>query len=478
MMYCFRRSDAPVGRSWREPGTRDPRASAQMRGDMMLASTRLYISSGKMKISMSESVTADEPPAPDPYHVREEQPPERGRRDRPRGKGRRDERRDTSGRDRRPVERERRKPGAPRRRDRPEARPPPLPQEERLPFMISFVPEQNHLATMVSDIRTARHAFPLPEVAHRFLNTPDWHLVKFEAHKRPGGTYAAKLFQSRFSGVLFVDRTEAVKQVAQEAMTQLFTQETVQKDPPAGNFVCIARCRLTGVLLGPPNYHGYNERVDEIHRTRFSRMTLDEYRRNIETVHDPELIERWKEEVRTFTVYRLKKGGDGNEPWDASQAMAFVQDKVVPARVAEVARVVLPGRVSREIRDPRLLRLLRAAWTREQRSPATLMRALRGAFRRMGLFLFKTKGDHTFVTVIQPRPIAPDQVVETIREVLLWLKAHPGCSRHDLVRGLRPEAGEDPAKLGEVLQPLTWLIDRGHVIEFYDGTLATPKDAV
>jgi len=31
-----------------------------MRGDMMLASTRLYMSSGKMNTSMSESVTAED----------------------------------------------------------------------------------------------------------------------------------------------------------------------------------------------------------------------------------------------------------------------------------------------------------------------------------------------------------------------------------------------------------------------------------
>ena len=42
------------------PSNQGSSRHCQMRGDMMLASTRLYISSGKMKTSMSESVTADD----------------------------------------------------------------------------------------------------------------------------------------------------------------------------------------------------------------------------------------------------------------------------------------------------------------------------------------------------------------------------------------------------------------------------------
>ena len=42
------------------PANQGSSRQAQMRGDMMLASTRPYISSGKMNTSMSDSVTADD----------------------------------------------------------------------------------------------------------------------------------------------------------------------------------------------------------------------------------------------------------------------------------------------------------------------------------------------------------------------------------------------------------------------------------
>lgn len=341
--------------------------------------------------------------------------------------------------------------------------------------MISFLPEQHRLAAVAADIRASHHAFPLPELAHLFLNSPEWHHVKIEAQKRTGGQYGATLYQSRLTGLLFADRAACLNHTADEAMKRLFTVETIQKDPPAGNFVCVARCRLSRELLGPPNHHGYNKRVEELHRTRFSHMSLDEYRRNIETLHDAELIERWKEEARSHTQYRLIEGGETAEPMDQNAACAYVEEQVAPKKVKEVGRAVLPGPVSRDIQDPGLIRLLRAAWDREQRFPVTLIRALRGAFRRMGLHFFNAGKGETFVTAVQPKPIDPGHVVETIREVLEWLKAHPGCTRRDLVQGVRPSGCEDPAEIALVLQPLIWLVEKGHVIEFHNGTLAAPR---
>ena len=431
---------------------------------------------------------ARQPPSADPYRDARggEDTPRRERRT---GGSPRD-RRQTGARgprqDRRPAERSGRRPeaGENRRgaRDRGDAprdrRPPPAPSQAPLPIQVSFIPGQKKLTAMAADIRTAQHAFPLPELAHLFLSSPDWHLVKFEAHKQKGGAYATEFYQSRLNGRLFMDRNEAWNDVTETALATCFIAETQQQDPPAGNFVCVGRCRLSGELLGPPNYHGYNEQVETLHRTRFPRMSLDEYRREIETVRDPELVERWKEEWRTRTVYRLKPeygGAEDAEAMSEKQARTYVQEHIAPKQVVKVKRAIVPGRVSRDIRDPRLLSLLRAAWGREQRFPVTLIRALRGAFRRMGMHLFETPGNVLFVTGIPPRPVDPARVVDNIRDVLEWLHAHPGCTRQELVHGVRPDTEAEPSQLGAVLHPLTWLIERGHVIEFHNGTLAVPQ---
>jgi hypothetical protein len=368
-----------------------------------------------------------------------------------------------------------------------------------LPFQVSFIPEQDHLAAVVRDIRASQHAFPLPEVAHRFLHSPEWHSVKLEAERPEQGKPGPQLFQSKVSGRVFVRREAAEAAVVDELLAERFEVEEVPQDPPSGQFVCVGRCRLSGELLGPPNYHGYTQRVEELHRTRFAQMTLDAYRREIETVRDPELIEAWKQQCSTRTVYRLKSAGgeqavavkateseatdsEGTdseataaEEMDVRAARAYVQEQLLPRAVVAVHRAVIPGPASRELTDPALLGLLRSAWGREQQMPLTLMRALRSAFRHMGLHVFNAGKGRRFVTAIAPRPLGAARVIETIQPTLDWLREHPGQSRHDLVAALRPGTESDPALLAEVLQPLRWLIEKGHVIEFYDGTLAVPR---
>jgi hypothetical protein len=61
--------------------------------------------------------------------------------------------------------------------------------------------------------------------------------------------------------------------------------------------------------------------------------------------------------------------------------------------------------------------------------------------------------------------------------VLTHLQTHPGCRRKELVEALRPGAAEDSAPAAEVLSPLGWLIEKGHILEFFDGSLSVPLKA-
>lgn len=427
---------------------------------------------------------ARQPPSVDPYRdAGGEAPPPRGRRlprherqGGARGPGKSRDRRDESRRPsaRRPDRSRPRDPRGPDVRNRRPVRPKAEHVDSLPPIQIAFVPEQDRLAAMVSDVRTSQHAFPLPELAHLFLTRPEWHLVKFESNKVHGGGYAMAFYQVRPSGMLFMDRNDALKSAEDLALEEYFERETVEGEVPSGNFVCVARCRLSGTLLPPPNHHAHNEQVAELHRARFPHLTLDAYRREIETVRDAERIEEWKASFRTRTVYRLKESPEADS-MDERQARAWAAEKVAPKNVLRVRRAVLPGPDSRLIRDPALLRTLRAAWAREQRFPVTLIRALRGAFRHMNLHVFEPRRNQLFVTAIPPHPVDPSRVIRPIREVLEWLQAHPGATRPELIAAVKPEAKDDPAQLAEVLQPLTWLIEKGHVIEFYNSTLAVPR---
>ncbi len=373
--------------------------------------------------------------------------------------------------------------GPGRRGERPDRRGPREPREmperrferpqERLPLEISFIPERNRLSAVVRDLRDTGRAYPLMDLASAFLANPAFYLVKIETRPPEPGKESPHMFQCKECKVLFFQKDALMSHALQKHLEKIFIREELKVEPPSGNFIVIARCRLSGALLGPPNYHGYNAKLQEIWKKQFAHMSLDEYRSHVETVRDPELIEKWKQENSTQVVYRPREPEGAPALPLAEVQRIFMQDHA-PALVAEGHRFIIPAEAASQMDDSRLRGAVREAWTRESHRPFSLMLALRPAFNHMGLHMFRVQSGITFVTHIHPRPVDPGQTIANIAEVLQFLQAHPGCSRQQLVEQLRPGVPLDSPKIAEVIGPLRWLVERGHVIEFFNGTLAVP----
>jgi hypothetical protein len=91
----------------------------------------------------------------------------------------------------------------------------------------------------------------------------------------------------------------------------------------------------------------------------------------------------------------------------------------------------------------------------------------------MHLYLFKA-GKINFVTHIKSHPIKPEDTIENIAEVLRFLQDNPVSTRLHLLEILHPSIDPKSAEAKAALQPLGWLIERGHIIEFFNGTLSVP----
>jgi hypothetical protein len=259
-------------------------------------------------------------------------------------------------------------------------------------------------------------------------------------------------------------------------LEEYYEKEDKLNDPPSGTFVCVARCGLSGELLGPPNHHSYARRVQEVHDNRYPGMDMEAYRRRIETVRDEAVIEQWKEEARKQTVYRRKEPPPDTEPPELEYADAVreFREEVAGTLIRKTRKASVPAPVALHMEDGPLRTHVRRLWMEEERFPLKISFALRAAFKHMHLYVFKAgKGIH-FVTRVAPGALDPEHVVAEIREVLLYLHDHPGSTRAELLEGLRPGTSMESDTAHEVLSPLSWLVERGHIIEFFNGTLSVP----
>src|SRR5437763_12219306 len=77
--------------------------------------------------------------------------------------------------------------------------------------------------------------------------------------------------------------------------------------PIKGNFSKVARCRLSGTVLGPTNHHNYQPQLRSLYEQRYSRrMSFQDFQRQIEIVSDPGVVEQWKEQARSITTFKTK----------------------------------------------------------------------------------------------------------------------------------------------------------------------------
>ena len=339
---------------------------------------------------------------------------------------------------------------------------------KELPVTVSFLPEQKRLASLVRQIHHSRRAYPLMDLASLLIHDPEGYLVKIEVNS---DAPAFILYQCRQCKAVTSSEEMMVQHVMAAHLTDFYEKEEIESEPPAGNFPGIARCRKSGILLGPPNHHSYLEKVTEVHQSRFSHLSLEEYKLGIEIVKDDALVEQWKEESRKKTVYRLKADPEA-EPVDLKKAeLDFSRE--VPDLYEAASRTVVPASVAQAMDDRNLVHAIRQAWGKESRFALTMSFAMRAAFRHMHLYLFKA-GRINFVTHIKPNPVRPEDTIPEIAEVLSFLKEHPGSSRLHLLEVLHPSLEPKSNEARAALKPLRWLVERGHIIEFFNGTLAVP----
>lgn len=376
------------------------------------------------------------------------------------GQGQRRDRDRKGGRDDRPVRTSKAVSSTPR----------PAPRSRPAPVKVSFLPERKGLGIVVRRIRNAKKAFALPDIAALFLSKPEYYLLKLEVE---GGSQL-RLFQCSLCGEIFRTVASAHEHVFEAHADNFFDIETVADDPPTGNFPCIAKCGISGELIGPPNHHTYREKLLALHAAHCPDMPLRDYESRIVTLADEELVEKWKESASLRTQYRPKDQNE-SDPIDSKSARTQILENHAPKLVKSGRRFVMPAPTAWNTGDDEIMVAFKLAWNREKKFPLTLIHALRPALRHMKLHVFKLGAKKTFVTAVEPTPIDPADSISPIKEGLQFIKENPGCKRDDLARAMAGGEHKSEEEIEKIIKSIHWLVDCGHLTEFADGSLLLPE---
>ncbi len=346
------------------------------------------------------------------------------------------------------------------------------------PVQVDFLPEERAFSKIIEQIKQGHTAYPLFGLARMFLERPERHRIRIRSLDN-----ASMLYQFGDFGAIALEAGALERIAFQEKRDEFYQTEVIEKEPVKGVFTSVARCKLSGKLLGPTNYHAFQPTIRALYEQRFSRrMTFEDYRRTIEITSDPALVNQWKEEARKTINFRTKN----EEPPAIFPSLSAVgqhfKTHYLSALIKPCLAAEIPGDLARQLPDRRIAASIRVARDRENRFPAQIAGALRHGLNQAGLHVFKHKKRILYISTIRPQPFDPSQasISAGLAAILATLRSFPKITRKQLAEKILPKekAEKDDSAYQRakavLVADLLWLAKAGHVIEFADGTLDLP----
>ncbi|MDB6025184.1 MAG: hypothetical protein JWM68_1407 [Verrucomicrobiales bacterium] len=353
---------------------------------------------------------------------------------------------------------------------------------------IALMPDEKGVDSLVKQIKMTGRAYPLFDIGKLILQKPERQQVRFDVIKQDD-KIIQRLFVCQLDDSLWLSEDAVVSHVLDKHFDTFYKAERTATEPPKGVYTFVGQCGMSGAILGPPNYHDYQNKLRKLHQERFARMPFEMYKARVKIVRDEEVVKKWLEEQSWKTEYVTL-----NVP-EAEVIRLQTRDDVakhfrqvhMANIVKEVESHVLSGPASRQNLDPQLQRVVRIAWEEQQRFPLKVVNVLSQQFASRGLQFFKVNKHITHVAIARPHhlDLQATPVSEGVKKIVEFIEANPKCTRRQLLSAIVPSAATpapDAANKNEttpeqntVIADLHWLVHQGHVIEFANGTLETAK---
>ena len=196
---------------------------------------------------------------------------------------------------------------------------------------VTLLPEKTAIQLVCKEVNQVARVYPLFDIAQIILAERGRSRAIFEASEKAAPFYRCKLEEA-----VYLTKEEAISHLLRADWKDRFIEEsTTEVEPPKGNFQAVARCGLSGQLLGPPNHHSYQTNLRTLHREAFSNMPFEAYAAKARTERSEEAVAEWLESMKVQTRWRI------------------LSDSEIAARTAEAEKAAAEEKVPKtEEADP------------------------------------------------------------------------------------------------------------------------------
>ncbi len=340
---------------------------------------------------------------------------------------------------------------------------------------VTILPDARAVHLIGKEVHQVARVYSLFDVAKTLLAEKARCRALFEVQESNAPLLLGKLDES-----IFLTRDEAIRHLwNSELRNEFIEEETIEVDPPTGNFQAIARCGISNEWLGPVNFHSYQTNLRRLHRERFSNMPFEAYSAKVRTERGEEAVNAWLETMKTKTRWRIK-GQEGDEGWtdDRAEIERAIHAEYFDKAFQETRAADVSGAITAKNLSPSLLLSLKISGTHARNHPAILIPAVCRAVEAEHLPVFKRQGK-LFTGPARPHPLALDAVLaERPGKMVAWIRENTPAKLEGLWTAVLPEGSTAPP--ADYAADLFWLLTQGHILLYADDTLVVQdvKEAV
>jgi hypothetical protein len=363
-----------------------------------------------------------------------------------------------------------------------------------------LVPDERGVESMARQVKMTGRAFPLFDIAFLVIQKPERYAIRFAVKKNAEGQIAQQMFLCALDDTLWLSEDEAVGHILSRHFATFYQAEKTATEPPKGVYTFVGQCGLSGVVLGPPNHHDYQNQLRKLHTERFSRMPFEVYKSRVKIVRDEAVVKQWVEEQSWKTEYICLNVPEPLRLPNREEVEKHFRTTHKDTIIKAVESQVVSGVACRSLRGG-LGRVVQHLLSEQRRFPMQIATALSQSFAQQGLHFFKVNKTVTHVAVARPHflDLETTPVSDGVKRIVEFISTHPKCNRRKLIETLAPSPAPSPIPAvpveGEAnaaaplpaaaAEPtpeqtalsadLHWLVHQGHVIEFANGQLETAK---
>ena len=374
---------------------------------------------------------------------------------------------------------------------------------------LSILPDPKRVKSLGDKIRQQGRAYSLFDIAGLVLQRPDRFQISATILRKGPGKPVSEQWLCQLDDTLWLSQDAAVKYTIRKYFDKFYKRVRTKIDPPKGNFAFVAQCGISGKILGPPNYHGYQKTLQDLHAEQCPKMNFQAYKDRVKIIHDEEAVQKWLDDQSWKTEYQTKPDASVLASMDEVATHFKAHHLKETLKTNETLR--LSATAGLQSPNKAVRKLIQFYLEDQQKFPLESATILGRMFSRQGLHVFKFARNNSdrpllYISVARPHYLNENEILsKEIQRIMDFVRSNPDCTRKKLVESLRPKTESKPASLQSssaeepstiaretepdsvtavnqwtpeekaIITDLHWLIHEGHVIEFSDGKIEITK---